>query len=91
MIQQAQLKVVYTNISLRAEWLKNSTISFYRKAGRQKVVQTSYGYHYIEILGQKGSETGYNIAHLAKPIVASQETVDAANTAATQFAASKQR
>ena len=28
MIQQAQLKVVYTNISLRAEWLKNSTISF---------------------------------------------------------------
>lgn len=62
--------------------------AFTGKPGDKKLVQTSFGYHYIEILGQKGTETGYNIAYLAKPIVASQETVDAANAAATQFAAS---
>lgn len=61
---------------------------FTGKPGDKKIIQTSYGYHYVEILGQKGAETGYKIAYLAKPIVASQETVDAANTAATQFAAS---
>ena len=54
--------------------------------GEKKIVQTSYGYHYIEILGQKGSEPAYKIAYLAKPIVASQETVNAANNAASQFA-----
>lgn len=54
--------------------------------GDKKVVQTSYGYHYIEILGQKGSQPAYKFAYLGKPIVASQETVNAANTASTQFA-----
>lgn len=54
--------------------------------GEKKIVQTSYGYHYIEILGQKGAEPAYKIAYLGKPIVASQETVNAANNAATQFA-----
>lgn len=54
--------------------------------GEKKIVKTSYGYHYIEILGQKGSEPAYKLAYLAKPIVASQETINAANSAATQFA-----
>ncbi len=60
--------------------------AFTGKPGDKKVVKTVYGYHYVEILGQRGAKTGYNIAYLAKPIFASQETVNAANTAAIQFA-----
>ncbi len=56
--------------------------------GDKKIVQTAFGYHYIEILGQKGSQPAYKIAYLGKTIVSSQETINAANTAATQFAAS---
>ncbi len=54
--------------------------AFTGKPGDKKVVKTVYGYHYVEILSQKGAKTGYNIAYLAKPIYASQETVNAANT-----------
>lgn len=61
---------------------------FDRPVGTKGVVKTDYGYHYIEILGQKNSNPVYKIAYLAKPIVASNETVSAANTKAAQFAAS---
>ncbi len=60
---------------------------FTGKPGDKQAVHTSFGYHYIEILDQKGSSPAYKIAYLAKPIVASQETINAANTAATTFAA----
>jgi peptidyl-prolyl cis-trans isomerase D len=60
---------------------------FTGKTGDKKVVQTSYGFHYIEILGQKGSSPAYKIAYLSKPIVASQETINTANQAASQFSA----
>lgn len=62
--------------------------AFTGKTGEKKVVKTVYGYHYVEILGQAGLQTGYKIAYFAKPIAASQETINTANTAATQFAAS---
>ncbi len=62
--------------------------SFTGKPGETKVVHTVFGYHYVEILGQTGSEPGYKIAYLSKPITASSETDNAANNAATQFAAS---
>ncbi len=52
-----------------------------------KTVQTVFGYHYLEVLGQKGSTTGYKIAYLGKPLIASQETVDGANNASIKFAA----
>lgn len=61
--------------------------SFTGKPGETKVVHTVFGYHYIEILGQTGSETGYKIAYLSKPITASSETDNAASNAAAQFAA----
>lgn len=60
--------------------------SFSNPVGSKDVVKTAYGYHYIEILGQKGSETGYKFAYLAKPVLASTETINNASTAATQFA-----
>ena len=61
--------------------------SFTGKPGDTKVVHTVFGYHYVEILGQTGSETGYKIAYLSKPIQASSETDNAASNAAAQFAA----
>ena len=59
---------------------------FDNKTGSKGVVKTQFGYHYIEILSQKGSSPVYNIAYLSRPIVASQETDDIANNAANQFA-----
>lgn len=47
---------------------------FGKPVGSKGVVQTEFGYHYIEVLGQKGSQTGYNIAYMAKPITVSNET-----------------
>jgi peptidyl-prolyl cis-trans isomerase D len=64
--------------------------AFTGHVGETKTVQTVYGYHYVEILGQKGNETGYKIAYLAKPLAASTETDNAADNAASQFAAASQ-
>jgi peptidyl-prolyl cis-trans isomerase D len=66
-------------------------VAFYGKTGDRKTVkvenQSYSGYHYIEVLNQKNIETGYKVAYLAKPIVPSQSTVNAANSRASQFAA----
>lgn len=59
---------------------------FTGKVGDRDVVKTEYGYHLVEILGQKGNQPYYKIAYLAKPIVASQETDNAASNQASQFA-----
>ncbi|MEI8073285.1 MAG: peptidylprolyl isomerase [Bacteroidota bacterium] len=62
--------------------------AFDHSVGTKGVVKTDFGYHYMEILGQKNFAPAYKIGYLSKPIVASNETVSAANTAAAQFAAS---
>jgi peptidyl-prolyl cis-trans isomerase D len=61
-------------------------ILFGGKAGDKKVVKTQFGYHYIEIMEQKGAEQHYKVAYFAKPIVTSNETDATANNAASQFA-----
>ncbi len=67
-------------------------VAFYGKAGDKKVVkvenQAYNGYHYIEVIDQKKIEPAYKIAYLSRPIEASQETINTANNAASQFAAS---
>ncbi len=60
---------------------------FDHPVGSKGVVKTDYGYHYVEILGQKNFAPAYKIAYLSKAIVSSNETVSNANTAAAQFAA----
>jgi peptidyl-prolyl cis-trans isomerase D len=52
------------------------------------VVKTDFGYHYIEVLGQKDFKPAYKVAYLAKPLVASNETISEASTAAAQFTVS---
>ena len=59
---------------------------FGNPVGTKGVVKTEFGYHYIEILSQKGGSPAYKIAYLALPIEASQETDAAASNAATLFA-----
>lgn len=63
---------------------------FTGKPGDKKIVKTEYGYHYVEILGQKGSEPAYKIAYVSKALNPTQETINAVNTAAVQFAATSQ-
>ena len=61
--------------------------AFDKPVGTKGVVKTEYGYHYIEVLGQKNPQPAYKVAYLSKTILASNETVAAAQTAASQFAA----
>jgi peptidyl-prolyl cis-trans isomerase D len=56
-------------------------------AGQKKVVKSQVGYQIIEIVKQDNFKTAYKIAVLAKPIIASQETFNAASQAATKAAA----
>jgi peptidyl-prolyl cis-trans isomerase D len=60
---------------------------FDNSVGSKSVVKTDYGYHYVEILGQKKSAPAYKLAYLAKPIISSNETINEASTAAAQFVA----
>lgn len=54
--------------------------------GSKGIVKTEFGYHYIEVLSQKGGQTGYKIAMLPTEIIVSKETEDSASNAAAKFA-----
>ena len=59
---------------------------FGKKVGESGIVKTQFGYHYIQVTDQKNFETAYKIAYLAKPIEASQVTVNDALAKANAFA-----
>ena len=60
--------------------------SFEGKTGEKKVVKTIFGYHYIEILDQKNFQPYYKVAYFAKNIIASPQTLQAAEEEASKFA-----
>jgi peptidyl-prolyl cis-trans isomerase D len=60
---------------------------FGNKTGSTGVVKTDFGYHYIEVLSQKGSSTAYKIAYLAKEIPTSQATEESVFSKARMFRA----
>lgn len=62
--------------------------AFTQQVGSKGIVKTEYGYHYVEVLGQKGSSPAYNIAYLAKQITLSNETDIATKNAAAKFLSS---
>lgn len=62
-------------------------ILFDGKPGERKVVKTSFGYHYIEIMSAIKPTVHYKVAYLPKEIIASQETDNAALNDANAFAA----
>ncbi|MEO5945277.1 MAG: peptidylprolyl isomerase [Chitinophagaceae bacterium] len=59
---------------------------FLNPVGSKAVVKTEFGYHYTEIISQKGGGTGYKVAYLPKEIIASQETDSKAQNDANIFA-----
>ncbi len=62
---------------------------FSKPVGSKDVVKTQFGYHIIDIQNQTNFKPAYKIAILAKPIVPSDETVNAASIAATKASANK--
>jgi PPIC-type PPIASE domain. len=55
------------------------------KGETKKVIKTQFGWHYIEILEKKNPQPAYKVAYMAKEIVPSDETVNAANAASTKL------
>jgi len=62
---------------------------FEKPVGSREVVKTQFGYHIVEVMGQKGSSPAYKIAFLAKEILASEATIEKASLEATKLAAQK--
>jgi peptidyl-prolyl cis-trans isomerase D len=63
---------------------------FNKTQGSRGVVKTQFGYHVIEITSQKNFNPAYKIAYVARPIVASDATINSASLAATKASANKQ-
>lgn len=59
---------------------------FGNPVGTKGIVKTEFGYHYIEILKQKGNSPAYKIAYLSRPIEVSTETENNAQNEAALFA-----
>lgn len=76
MFPQAQMTPVFNDFS------------FANPVGTKQVIKTEFGYHYVEILKQTPRTTAYKIAYLSKALLPSTETINAASTAAAQFASS---
>lgn len=67
-----------------------NNFAFTGKTGETKIVKTMYGYHYVEILGQKGTTEGYKIASVSKSLDPSQTTIDSVDNVAASFVAANQ-
>ena len=59
--------------------------AFDNPVGTKGVIKTEFGYHYVEILKQTAKGPAYKLAYLSKTINPSNETINAAATAAAQF------
>jgi len=77
---------IYNNVYTGRMVAEFNDFIFTHKVGESGVVKTSFGYHYIEILSQKGNEPAYKVAYLSKKIESSDETERNAENSATQFA-----
>lgn len=78
---------VYDNVPSGQMVSEFNDFIFTNPVGTRGIVKTDYGYHYIEILSQKGNTTGYRIAYLPHQILASDETDKNASNRAIEFAA----
>jgi len=73
MFAQAQMVPVFNDFA------------FDNPVGTKGVIKTEFGYHYVEILKQTAKVPAYKLAYLSKTINPSNETINAAATAAAQF------
>ena len=63
--------------------------SFEKPVGSKGVVKTQFGYHIMDVLGQKGASPAYKIGFMAKEIFASEETINKASNDAIKLSAEK--
>lgn len=77
---------VYENVTSGRMVPTFNDFIFTNPVGTTGVVKTDFGYHYIEILSQKGSSPAYKVAYVGKPIVTSDETENNVQNAANLFA-----
>lgn len=77
---------VYDNFTSGRMVAPFNDFSFLQPVGSKGIVKTEFGYHYIEVLSQKGGGAGYKIAYLPKEIIASKETDARAQENALKFA-----
>ncbi len=77
---------VYDKVSSGQMVAEFNDFIFLNPVGAKGIVKTVFGYHYTEILSQKGSSAAYKIAYLPKQIVTSTETDNNASNAANGFA-----
>lgn len=66
-----------------------NTFCFTKPVGSKDVVQTQFGYHVIDILAQTNFKPAYKVAIVAKQIVPSDATINAASLQATKASAEK--
>ncbi|HET7898979.1 MAG TPA: peptidylprolyl isomerase, partial [Flavisolibacter sp.] len=78
---------VYDSITRQTQFVPEfKDFAFNHPAGAKGVVKTQFGYHYIEVLSQRGSSPVYQVAFFALPLEASSETQSEASNQANMFA-----
>lgn len=77
---------VYEKVESGAMTPEFNDFIFGNPTGAKGIVKTEFGYHYIEILSQKGNSPAYKIAYVTRPIETSAETDNNANNEAATFA-----
>lgn len=80
---------VYESISYGQMVPEFNDFVFNKPVGSKGVVKTQYGYHIIDVMNQKNFGPAYKIGFVAKDIVASEVTLNAASLAATKASAQK--
>lgn len=85
---KVQNKGVFDSITRDAQLMPEfKDFALDNPVGYKGIVKTAYGYHYMEVLNQRGSSQVYKLALYAKPIEPSPETESKASEAANMFAA----
>jgi peptidyl-prolyl cis-trans isomerase D len=68
-----------------------SAFCFNKTIGERGVVKTEYGYHVIEVTGQKNPNAAYKMAFITKEINTSEETINRAGDLANKASESKDK
>ncbi|HEY0042208.1 MAG TPA: SurA N-terminal domain-containing protein [Flavisolibacter sp.] len=78
---------VYDSITRNAQFVQEfKDFALNNPVGTKGVVKSQFGYHYMEVLNQRGNSLVYKVAFFGLPIEPSPETVTEASNAASMLA-----
>ena len=78
---------VYDSITRTAQFVQEfKDFALNNPVGAKGVVKTQFGYHYMEVLNQRGNSPVFKVAFFVQPIEASNETIAQANNEASMLA-----